>query len=166
MPEQSVEDYKVKHGDAYRVNVNKNLSAGGTLSLHLRNPSDSGKNIVITKVKSTMVGPFASRHPVHADYTTGTGVAEENRRHGEESPSIANAYVDSTYSNEDFVDEEYYGKDDSTVGENSNSVGGEGEGAVGSIIEGGDFLYEIKNRSGSTAYDGSITIEYYVTSDL
>lgn len=166
MTEQSIEDYKVRQGDAYRVNVTKNLSAGGTLTLHLDNPFDSGKNIVITKVKSTMVGPFTARHPVHADYTAGTSRTAENRRHGETNPSVIDAYVDSSYSNQDFLDEEYYGKDDSTVGENSNSVGGEGEGAVGSLIEGGDFLYEILNRSGSTAYDASITIEFYETSDL
>ncbi len=165
MTRQTVEDYKVKNGEAFRVNVTENLASGGTLNCHISNPSGSGKNIVITKVKSGMVGPFTNKHPVRPDVTDGDSAFVENRRSGDDYTGIVEAYKNSSWSNADKVEEEYYGKDDSAPGNNDNAVGGDSDTAVGSVMENSEFVVGVENRSDSTAYDAFITVEYYETSD-
>jgi hypothetical protein len=162
MTDITIEEHKIKRGESFRVCVNKNLSAGGTLTLHVSNPANSGKDIVISRVKVTSPGPFTMRHPCGADYTAGTEAFIGNRRHGDGEPSsVVTAYQDSTWSNANNVIEEYIGKDDSQPGSSDNSLGGQTSDPVGIVVEGGDYLIEVENRSGSTAYDASIRIDFY-----
>ena len=162
MTRQSVEEYKVKNGDAFRTNTYANVAAGDTLTLHISNVSDS-VDAVITGVKITCVGPYEIRKPINFDVSAGNSITVNNRLYetGESRDTVMNAHSGSTYTNEETRFTEYHGKDDTQPGSASNSYGESSDDPVGDIAPEGDFLVEVYNRSADTAHDASITVEYY-----
>lgn len=166
MTDITIEEYKLRNGEGFRATVHKEVTSNGTLTLHIHNPSDSGMQVVISRVRMSSPGPYTIRHPMNADYTTVTVDDSYNRYHGGGfDSSSAVIYQDSSYSNEEATFEEYIGVDDSQPGESSNAVGGYTSDPVGIVAEGGDFLFELENRSSSTAYDSSISIDFYESSN-
>lgn len=119
MTEKPIEQFKTRKGDTYRVNVSKEVASDGTLSLQVEDPDNSGTRLVITSIKITTRGPVTIRTPRRFDVTTGTSVSIENKNIGSTDSSVANAYQDSTYSNEDSVQIEYLGS-----GAGANLFGG------------------------------------------
>lgn len=158
MTNKPIEQYKTRQGDSYRANVAKNIAAGGTLSIQLENPADSGRRLVITAIKITTTGPLEMRVPRRFDVTTGTANDVENKNIGSTKSSVANAYKDSTYSNEETVEKEYLGS-----GTGANAFGGQDTDVTGSVLQEESLLVEVEN-TGSEADDASISIEFYETS--
>lgn len=164
MTTKTIQEHKTRGGEAFRVNVTKNIAADGTLTLQLQNPSQPDVKYTITDVKVTMLGPFAIRRPVQPSVTAGTETAVHSKRFGYIDSTAVNAYIDSTYTEETDVEIEYVGKDDSQPGEVTNSFGGENNDTVGILMNGSSFLIEVQNRSSTNAYDASITADFYETS--
>lgn len=158
MTEKPIEQFKTRRGDAYRVNVSKTVTAGGTLSLQIEDPPDSSKRLVITAIKITTAGAFELRVPRRADITAGTDVNIENKNIGSGNSSVANAYRDSTYANAETVETEYLGS-----GRGANAFGGSDTDVTGAILQGNSLLVEIENLDASDR-EASISVEFYETS--
>lgn len=158
MTEKPIEQHKTRIGDAYRANVSKDVSADGTLSLQIENPTDSGTRLIITAIKITVTGQFELRVPRRFDDTQGSAVIIENKNIGSTKISAANAYKDSTYTNADDVETEYLGS-----GQGANAFGGQDTDVTGTVLQESSLIIELENLD-SSARNASITVEYYETS--
>lgn len=82
----------------------------------------------------------------------------ENKNIGSGETTVANAYKDSTYSNQDTTETEYLGS-----GQGTNAFGGSDTDVTGAVLQDESLLIEIENLD-SSARDASISVEYYETS--
>lgn len=158
----TVQEHKIRNEQAYVINENASVAAGGTLNLHVDNPSSNGTRAVITNIK---VSSPDGKLEIHVPYgftvdSTGTATSAENRTRGSSKTTSMNTYKNTTWSSASHEDISYVGT--GSVGSGS-AAGSTDEEVVATVLPGGDLIIEVENPSGSNARDAAITITYYET---
>lgn len=159
MTSKTTNEHKIRQGDAYEVNVSKNVSGGGSLNLHVENPSSSGSRIVITSVRVSTTGPFDVERPrAFTVDSTGTEQTVYNRAIGASNGSDSTVYQDTSFSSADDTMTEHL------ANSAGPAVGDTDEDVQGAILEDEDYIIQLSNRDASTPHDASITIRFFETS--
>lgn len=154
---------KVLDNEAFTISETFSVSGGGTAKLHLANPQDSGKTLVLVDVNISGDGDFTAR--LHDEFDSAPS--------GGSSIEIQAMYLDSGGANDNGVAEanENVSFNDGPAtfislggGQGSASVGGSGGLPSLAVAEGREIVVEVENTT-SNNQSYSITIIYFEKND-
>ncbi len=143
------------------VSEEKNVAAGGTFNVHIRNPSGTGKICVLQDISITTKGAASIR--VVDDFsgiTDGSDVLIQNGfldTSGETDEGPFEAFVDSSFTATSTHAVGVIG----SGGGGPNTIGGRASYATLMMDEGREIVIESTNDDGSNAHDHTITVTMY-----
>lgn len=145
----------------YVISVRKEVAAGGTLNLHVRNPSDSGFAAFVPLVNPTTKGE--ATFTVYDNFdsiTDGTEVTIQNATLGSDNAlpdsGPLEAYQDSTFTAT--TDSKHAGGVIGAGGGGPNALGGGLSWPPTRIEPGRQMVLELTNDDPDTAYDQDILL--------